>query len=558
MAAKPKLVVLFLLVAISLPFFAQTISELQSKLKNANDSIDISQLNEKIGQEYFYKGEFINALNYFTKSLKIAETMKHEYNVASCFNNISAVYMETGKYKEAEEYAIKSLQLFLKLNDDNKAIANTYTSLANVYYMEIKDSLAEYNYKKAIEYRHLANDSIGLISANKNLGALYFEMGDTIQGISYTEDALRYLTKRNKPLEWFSSFLSLGEIYTYSGNLTKGKHFIDSCTVLLPKINAFHKIDDYYYLLHFYHSKMGNLKLALDNYKLYSNYKDSVLNTESNKQLLDIKTQYETEKKEQQIKAQQELLELEKKEKILYTSILSLGIALLVVFLIFIRNKHKHKTELLLKEQQEIALSKVLEAEEKERIRIAKDLHDGIVQDITAIKLNLNEIFHQATDDVKSKLDNINKELDSTSKEVREISYQLMPVTLKELGLEKALEELLNKILPKSNLDFDFQSIGIDIRLPEKIEVNVYRICQELLNNSLKHSKATHISILLQLKNNTLQLTYEDNGVGFDANKVKKGVGLNSLNSRIELIKGSLDFDNEQVKGTAAYIRIPV
>jgi len=103
MAAKSKLVVLFLLVAISLPFYAQTISELQIKLKNATDSLDLSQLNEKIGQEYFFQGEFIKALAYFTKSLKIAEAMQHEYNVASCYNNISAVYMETGKYKEAEE-----------------------------------------------------------------------------------------------------------------------------------------------------------------------------------------------------------------------------------------------------------------------------------------------------------------------------------------------------------------------------------------------------------------------------------------------------------------------
>lgn len=558
MTVKSTYLLLSLLLVFTLSFYTQSISELQSRLNNSTDSLEISQLNEKIGQEFFYKGEFINALEYFTKSLKIAEAMQQEYNIASCYNNISAVYMETGKFKEAEKYAIKALQLFLKLNDDNKAIANAYTSLANVYYMEIKDSLAEYNYKKAIEYRHLANDSIGLISTNKNLGALYFEMGDTIQGISYTEEALRYLTKRNKPLEWFSSFLSLGEIYTYNGNLTKGKNYIDSCTKLLPNINAFHKIDDYYYLLHFYHSKKGNHQLALENYKLYSNYKDSVLNIESNNQLLELKTQYETEKKEQQIKAQQELLELEKKEKILYTSILALGIALLVVFLISIRIKHKHKTQLILNEQKEIALNKVLEAEEKERTRIAKDLHDGIVQDLTVLKLSLNEVVNESTEEVKAKLNKINQELDVTSKEVREISYQLMPVTLKELGLEKALEELLHKILPKSNVDFDFQSIGIDTRLPEKIEVNVYRICQELLNNSIKHSKANYISILLQIKNNTLQLTYEDNGVGFDTNNVKKGIGLNSLNSRIEMIKGSLNFDNEQAKGVTAFIRIPL
>jgi len=143
MTVKSTYLILSLLLVFTLSFYTQSISELQSRLNNSTDSLEISQLNEKIGQEYFYKGEFINALEYFTKSLKIAEAMQHEYNVASCYNNISAVYMETGKFKEAEEYAIKALQLFLKLNDDNKAIANAYTSLANVYYIEIKDALAE-------------------------------------------------------------------------------------------------------------------------------------------------------------------------------------------------------------------------------------------------------------------------------------------------------------------------------------------------------------------------------------------------------------------------------
>ena len=557
MAAKSKLVVLFLLVAISLPFYAQTISELQSKLKNATDSLDLSQLNEKIGHEYFFQGEFIKALAYFTKSLKIAEAMQHEYNVASCYNNISAVYMETGKYKEAEEFAKKAIQLYLKLNDDNKAIANAYSTLANVYYMEVKDSLAEFNYKKSIEYNHLANDSGGLLRTYKNIGALYFEMGDTIQGINYTEKSTNYLTPQNKPLDWFSTYLSLGEVYTYSGNLTKGKQYIDSCSALLPKINAFHKIDDYYYLLHYYYVKMGNVQLALENYKLYSNYKDSVLNTESNNQLLELKTRYETEKKESKIQAQQIIIEKEKKVRWFSVSILGLVLALLVFLLFFIKNKHKHKTELLLKEQQEIALNKVLEAEERERTRIAKDLHDGIVQNLTALKLALNHVAKNSTTQAQQ-LENISNDLEKTTQEVREISYQMMPVTLKELGLIKALEELLQRNLKNAAIEFDFNYFGLENRLPEKIEVNVYRICQELINNSIKHSKATTVSILIQLKNNILQLTYEDNGVGFDANNIKKGIGLNSLNSRIEIIKGSLEFDNKTISGTTAYIKIPL
>ncbi|MBX2960720.1 MAG: sensor histidine kinase, partial [Flavobacteriales bacterium] len=288
-----------------------------------------------------------------------------------------------------------------------------------------------------------------------------------------------------------------------------------------------------------------------------SNYKDSVLNTESNNQLLELKTRYETEKKESKIQAQQIIIEKEKKVKWFSVSILGLVLALLVFLLFFIKNKHKHKTELLLKEQQEIALNKVLEAEERERTRIAKDLHDGIVQNLTALKLALNHVAKNSTTQAQQ-LENISNDLEKTTKEVREISYQMMPVTLKELGLIKALEELLQRNLKNAAIEFDFNYFGLENRLPEKIEVNVYRICQELINNSIKHSKATTVSILIQLKNNILQLTYEDNGVGFDANNIKKGIGLNSLNSRIEIIKGSLEFDNKTISGTTAYIKIPL
>ena len=248
----------------------------------------------------------------------------------------------------------------------------------------------------------------------------------------------------------------------------------------------------------------------------------------------------------------------EKQQKqILY--LLLIGIILLATLLftfIHLRNKKKQVEEKA--NAQKALLTSILETEEKERSRIAKDLHDGIVQDLTAIKLDINSMVQEAPENLQTQLNKILSNVDVTSKEVREISYQMMPVTLRELGLLKAIEELLNRSLPKKNIQFEFDSFGIEERLSEKIETTVYRICQELINNTIKHSQATNVSLLLQLKNNMLQLTYEDDGVGFNSSTVKKGIGLNSLNSRIEMVKGSLEFDATETNGTTAYIRIPV
>lgn len=236
-----------------------------------------------------------------------------------------------------------------------------------------------------------------------------------------------------------------------------------------------------------------------------------------------------------------------------------LGTIIIAASLLFAFNQRNKKKQAIEKANAQKALvNSILETEEKERTRIAKDLHDGIVQDLTAIKIQLQSFTEKAPTALQNQLSNLLQHVDTTSKEVREISYQMMPVTLRELGLVKAINELLNRSLSNKNIEFEFDAIGIENRLPEKIETTVYRICQELLNNTIKHSQATTVSMLLQLRNNSLQVTYEDNGIGFNATTVKKGIGLNSLNSRVEMVNGKLEFDEINQTGTAAYIKIPI
>src|SRR5690606_37332738 len=137
-----------------------------------------------------------------------------------------------------------------------------------------------------------------------------------------------------------------------------------------------------------------------------------------------------------------------------------------------------------------------------------------------------NDIQDKAPKTLHAPLSHLHGEIDKISHEVRELSYQMMPVTLKELGLLKAVEELLNRNLSHNNIEFELNTLGFgEERLSEKIEVTVYRICQELINNTLKHSKASRISLLMQLREDMLQVTFEDDGIGFDAENVTKGIG---------------------------------
>ena len=540
--------------------YGQTIAELKKEIAEAKEPKDKIAPYTDLGIIYFNESNFVEALNNFTKSMKIAESVDSKFQIGSNCNNISATYYEVGKYEEAVKYAKKAISIFEQLDDYN-GLANAYNSLGLGYYMMKINDKCEEAFIKSIEYEIKKKDSLGINIGYKNLGAFYFELGDTLKGIESVEKGVKFLPTDSDVRSKYKSYLTLAEVYCYSHDLINAKRYIDSCSNYiyeLEKDKFYHHVDDYYYVLYSFYSQKGDFQQALENFKHYSQIKDSVLNIESNEQLLEIKTKYETEKKEQELKEEKLKSAQEKQKFNLYITILIIALLGLIFLVMFLRNRHKHKTEILLRERNELVLSKVLETEEKERTRIAKDLHDGIVQDLVAIKHQLNKTVDLEPNESKENVKSIALDIERAGNELRDISYQMMPLTLKEYGLEKALDSLLQKTCGALNISYDFELINVHQKLEEKIEVSIYRICQELINNSVKHSQASQIGLLIQGKGDHLQIIYEDNGVGFDADSITKGIGLNSLDSRIELIKGSFTIDSEISKGVTAYIRIPL
>lgn len=205
-----------------------------------------------------------------------------------------------------------------------------------------------------------------------------------------------------------------------------------------------------------------------------------------------------------------------------------------------------------LAKEKDLGLQMTLEAQEQERQRIAKDLHDGVVQDIISMKFIIRDL-----PDTQEK-SNILKRLDKTANEVRNISHQMMPFALKELGLIPATKDLLERLLIPNNIKYEFEKIGdFDKRLPEKIEVSLYRILQELINNVIKHSKADAVTVTISNRKGNLLLLFEDNGKGLGQGVRNVGLGMTSLDSRVKMLKGKIEFESENA-GTTAIINIPL
>ena len=148
--------------------------------------------------------------------------------------------------------------------------------------------------------------------------------------------------------------------------------------------------------------------------------------------------------------------------------------------------------------------------------------------------------------------------LDVSTQELRELSHRMMPRSLQELGLVAAMKDMLNNSLGHSQIEFDFEHHGFEQRLEEHVEVTLFRIAQELINNVSKHSGASLVNVQLISMNNDAILIVEDNGHGFQSNTKTNGIGLMNISSRLDTLNGKVSYDASPEGGTLATIRIPL
>lgn len=213
-------------------------------------------------------------------------------------------------------------------------------------------------------------------------------------------------------------------------------------------------------------------------------------------------------------------------------------------------------------QQQDIATKAVLEAEERERQRIAQDLHDGVGQMMSAVKLNLSAFQSelQITDEqIKNKFENIFSLVDDSCKEVRSVSHNMMPNALLKNGLSTAVREFLNKI-DSNALEVNLYVEGLDEHLNSDVEIMLYRVIQECVNNAVKHAGASKLDLSIIREEKNLSVSIEDNGKGFDTSDMDlfSGIGLKNIISRVEYLKGNIEFDAKENKGTAIIIHVPL
>lgn len=532
--------------------------ELASKLK---DSLSYAELSRNMGVAYYFKGDYEKAASYYFTAASIYEHAEKNKPLAYVYNDIAKLYRKNRDLKRAADTYEKALTIFQTLKDSS-GIQMILNESGVVYEYQGNYTEALKRYSASLKMASLLKDEMGKSWCYNFMAGVYVLQSKYEMAEDYN---IRALAIRQNLKDTFSitlSYADLGVLYSAWGKPERAMYYFENSNQLAEQMGYRELLSTNYAEMSKLANVTGEYKKALDYYTWHTQLKDSIFSAQKNRQVEELSTLYETNKKEQQISEQQSTIR--KRNLLVVAFAVLLILTVLLGFFIYNRYKWKQQAKLQIEilKQQEFATRSVLEAEEKERSRIAQDLHDGVGQMMSAARMNLSSFYNQAqiTDESQSKsLYNIIQLVDESCKEVRAVSHSMMPAALLRKGLPDAVDELVSKIGNK-DLKVSFHSEGFDERLDSNTETILYRVIQECVNNSIKHAEATALDIALIKDIDGISVTIEDNGKGFayDPAKEEEGIGLKNIRSRINFLKGTLDFDSSPGNGTLVAIHIPI
>lgn len=533
--------------------------------KLGNDE-EQSKVSSNIGSIYYRKGNFEAALQQYLQCVEIDTKMNSKDGLASDYVNISNIFFELKNYSKSISYAQQSLQLYKEL-EDTKGVLICCINLSNNY-----QHLQEY--ENALMYVDRAIALSNETDDQHNLGISLNSKGTILQKMNRHAEALDVLEKSLEIKRIYHDekgiASTLGNIGAALKDLNREKEAIirlNESNDISLKHHLYEYLMNNHLNLHALYKKLGNLKEAerhlMDSYS----FKDSVFQASLKSTVHELETKYETTKKEKEnviLKSKNQLQEAEIAQKeaekgqqlLLF---IGLGLVLVLIFSFFLyRRKLMEKAKLNALEKTRFKA--VIEAEEKERVRIARELHDGLGQLLSTAKLNVAGLEESVDKEDELLVKNSMTLIDDAVTEVRNISHNMMPAALTTSGLMPALTQLVSKIQQSGQLQVEFTNQQLEDRLDSSIEIAVYRVIQEVFNNMIKHAKASQITLSVFKKENNLYVRISDNGIGFDTNKLdeSKGIGWKNIFSRVSLLNGIVDVHSSRGKGTNVEIKIPV
>ena len=504
---------------------------------------------------YYYKGDLNTAIKYYLKVAAILEDGGNPVHLGYLYSNIAVLLGETNNDDKQIEYLQKSYKL-LDENNDERLIATITSNLGLTYY-HIKDTINSIKWsEKALELSELSND---LMAKTQTYLTLSLIEKDLNKSLKYAEQSVKYADELKDKIHQARAYNRYAAALNQIGASDKALNYAERAVALAQEIGDNVTLPQASYTAATIAYNLELKAKASDYYHIYAIIKDSLTPIENAREINDINVKYETEKKEKQI-AEQKLKIQTQQSSLLYAILFG---ALLVSILggIFIYNRKAQKLKLkqLQQEKENAILNSFILGEERERKRISQDLHDGVAAMIGAAKMSLESIPHLSKEKQMEQFSKVKQILENTHADVRHIAHNLLPTVLEKEGLIEATFHFASEINETKLVKITVTDKNSDAqKLSPQLQLMLFRVIQELVNNIIKHSQAEKAEIAFSNSLEGLQIEISDDGIGYEDTEDKGNQGLYSITQRLKSIGGKFKITKRKFGGTQAKVVITV
>ncbi|WP_323757523.1 tetratricopeptide repeat-containing sensor histidine kinase [Roseivirga sp.] len=489
--------------------------------------------------------QYDSAVLVYTDLLRILEG-KSEYLKleADILDNVGGIYLTLRENDQSLDF-INRAKKIREVNGLKSEIHKSYYSLGNFLFRTGKSREAVNNYRKGLSLLTNKTDTSFLANLNYMMGTAYNILKQNDSSLYFLQKAKVMYDQTHQVISQINTANSMAQAMISEQRFSEAIPLLENNIKLLESNGDWQKYMAAYSQLSKAYEGLEDYKNALAYQKLRYDTVVGFLAKQRTQSVAKITEDYRTDK--QLDEAEEVAFYATQRAKIFGGIAVGLIMLLIISYLLFSRTIQRKKLE---------NLRAMILGEENERKRVAKDLHDGIGVLLTSVKMRLSNFEDKIEDKVafQSSLGQI----DNACSEVRRISHNMVPASLSKLGLEEAMLDLFDNVTASTQIEIQEKLSYEEGDFEESSEVLIYRVIQELVNNTLKYAKASSIQVKMGKLKEEYIIEYKDNGIGFDKTKVKNGLGLKSIASRIDILKGKLTFDSIEGKGVSFKINIPL
>jgi signal transduction histidine kinase len=560
---------------------------------------EIDSINNIVVQEI--KIPLDDLVEIFKENIKNAKQLGYKEGEAKAYHNLSTAYSYKGNsYEKSTEAILTAIRIYESI-DEKEKMAKLYGDLGwgmkrrdlqnainymqigisiarkNAYKNQLKDlynnygvikqwnnevDSAVYYFQEGLKIKQEQNDEFGIPYSLSNLAGAYLAKMNHEKASSLLKESIRLRKILQDSVGLGENFTQLAEVYYSDQNLDEALElFKKSTTIAQNKDYKSLEKFNYEYISKIFQDK-NQADSALYYFKKFVEIKDEMFTESKEAKISELTIAYETEKKE--LALAESKIEIQQKNLLLYGAVGGIILLGLIGYLVY--NQQRTKNNKLKKEMElKTALARIETQNklEEQRLRISRDLHDNIGSQLTFVISSLQYIQYQKklkTEEIKSRVNDIGNFTQQTIHELRDTIWAMNKEKIELSDLISRLKNFVNQLNIKESID-----VQISDALEQKLNtirftalegIQIYRIIQESLNNAIKHAEANQITINFDYKHNQLIIKIEDDGKGFDLDKVKLSNGIINLQKRSDKLKAKLDIQSQLNKGTKILLKL--